>query len=181
MEPPGLTWDMQFIGATLRDWKSKQSSRQPAPSSGLVLMLPSQGNGGLPAISFQGTVFHLPNHMNVHMDNSNPESKTLMSTDKKEQKSFLTKFYKKITTFNNLTIMHSPKQSLSKVIVTKWLITTHSSSKGLPKPTTLLAPTPSNCFHLRTSWYVKKESPQAIIQGLKKKKISKRHIRAYRS
>lgn len=39
---------------------------------------------GLPAISFQGTVFHLPNHMNVHKDNSNLESKTLRSTYRKK-------------------------------------------------------------------------------------------------
>jgi hypothetical protein len=57
----------------------------------LVLMLSSPGNGGLPAISFQGIVFHLPNHMNVHKDNSNLESKTLMSMHRKNYKSFLTK------------------------------------------------------------------------------------------
>lgn len=46
--------------------------------------------------------------------------------------------------------------------------TAHSDSKGFSQPTTLPAPISSNCLHLRTSWYVKKEPPQAIIQGLKK-------------
>lgn len=100
----------------LRDRKSKQQSRQQTPSSGFMLiMLSSLGNGGLPAISFQGIVFHLPNHMNVHKDNSSLESKTLVSTDRKKQKSFLTKFYKKKKkSLNNLTTtpLNNPYEKL---------------------------------------------------------------------
>lgn len=69
-------------------------------------------NGGLPAISFQGIVFHLPNHMYVHKDNSNLESKTLMSIDRKK---FLTKFYQKIITLiieASLTSLNSPYQKI---------------------------------------------------------------------
>lgn len=76
---PRLTRDTRFVPMILRHWWSKQQSRQPTPSPDLVLMLSSLRNRDLPAISFQGTVCHLPNHMNVHKDNSSLESKTLMS------------------------------------------------------------------------------------------------------
>ena len=94
---PRLTRDTRFVPMILRHWWSKQQSRQPTPSPDLVLMLSSLRNRDLPAISFQGIVCHLPNHMNVHKDNSSLESKTLMSTEKRRNREpFLIKFYQKL-------------------------------------------------------------------------------------
>ena len=81
---PRLTRDTLFVPIILRHWWSKQQSRQPTPLPDSVLMLSSLRNRDLPAISFQGIVCHLPNHMNVHKDNSSLESKTLMSTEKRK-------------------------------------------------------------------------------------------------
>lgn len=92
----------------------KQQSKQPTPSPGLVLMLSFLRNRGLPAISFQGIVFHLPNHMNVHKDNSNLESKTLMSTER-GKKIISYKILQNITTLiteASLTPPNNPFQKL---------------------------------------------------------------------
>lgn len=82
-------------------WKGvgEAALQATCPAPGLVLTLSPLGNGNLPAISFQGTVFRLPNRTNVHKDNSNLESKTLMSTYRENIYNFLQNLTKKIIPF----------------------------------------------------------------------------------